>query len=1121
MKYQYLTERPTSEDLFTGSGHTKTASALADAILNHPEVRAFGIEGGLGTGKSTIIKLLMEQLDKNPNALQMKYRLVEFDVDQYQSTSTKSALIKIVSKAVLEIPEVKKDTNATEKIEHARDKSLGRILEYDVESKRRLGLPVVLFAASVILFTQNIKGYLVHLVSAINSSSPEQDVLSKAQIFLSVLGNLFKSFKTVEGVLTLSPVFVLCTVAIWYFFSQQGRKANKGFMGHLFKAARGESIKENISINKEVDSFELYTAYNEIIKTLPKDIVFIIVIDNLDRVTPDKVKEAWSDLEVIAGIDHEQVRVLIPFSSKHVAAALDPTFLSNEINDHLPNGIDYISKRLPIIFKAPPVQNAGWRDLFIKYWILAFGSEEGASQISELIEIWRKQDSLITPRKIKKHINSIISTLIANPQIEDINPVFCSAYINAVIENGASMTHLLNSNHLEAKENGDESNIIKNELEAHTVQNKIKATHRLIRKGCDWTECAEQLLQIHYQTSKEHAQIEFMDEPIERAIRLSDHNEILALSKTYGFAYSFRGKLEISDPECTMLLLSKFVQDNKSEDGGVFLNTWFEDINYEFSLLESISHDEDLIEGLSRLKNSGYSVSLNPLRAQVRIIENALKEESNLSFDLTDQLYSIVSKFKAIKTSATKDPLSVVFASLLWPKRDTYKLWKIVDYKIHGEKRDDLVSYLSNNRNYEDGDQSELLSWLLSSHKIAEFNFVSNAKNEIEIESKSLSKYNNIVVFSSMWGSPEVTPILLNHLESLKVEESSSEEISMYLELLIAQVVAAGQINSALPLRTLNRTTQVRLSNYISNKLQSINISDQSLANYICFSPDFQAVIKALGHQVIGSVISKAVGIIIKTKRVAKLHVEPFFTTEYDQVFERANVTPLELLYFSYGWVSTQARKEIEFNEYSTLFIKDAITQKHTMWLLELESLFLSEAAKSGFWEGNIAMPAQNTFQMVEFLISSEKRLSNSGALSKALCDAIADGETLRKVHSNYLAWPKMLVDFCAVNSQNKIKRILRGKFISLGTNIDYQRLLIRIFGDYLELLPLQEPNICERLVTIIESAKDDNLIRWIARQSWDLSNWENEQLEALKAVVSEHPSRNTLGKLEDALMAE
>ena len=85
---------------------------------------------------------------------------------------------------------------------------------------------------------------------------------------------------------------------------------------------------------------------------IPDEKRFILVLDNLDRVTKEKLREVWSDIEVFTSIAQTKIQLLIPYSITHVASSLS----SDETE-----GMEFISKRIPISFRVAPILSADWK----------------------------------------------------------------------------------------------------------------------------------------------------------------------------------------------------------------------------------------------------------------------------------------------------------------------------------------------------------------------------------------------------------------------------------------------------------------------------------------------------------------------------------------------------------------------------------------------------------------------------------------------------------------------------------------------------------------------------------------------------------------------------------------
>lgn len=130
----------------------------------------------------------------------------------------------------------------------------------------------------------------------------------------------------IEALGLISPILVLLIlVGIRKYQKQRGTLTNACIsIGDLFKRNSTDTISEKWLVSREIGTIELTEALEGFTKkeTISEDCRFILIIDNLDRISGDKVKELWSDMELIAGVTHEQFRVVVPYSAIQVAKSL-------------------------------------------------------------------------------------------------------------------------------------------------------------------------------------------------------------------------------------------------------------------------------------------------------------------------------------------------------------------------------------------------------------------------------------------------------------------------------------------------------------------------------------------------------------------------------------------------------------------------------------------------------------------------------------------------------------------------------------------------------------------------------------------------------------------------------
>ncbi len=71
-----LYDLPVASDAFSGGGHKRTASSLANTIQEFDDqTRSIGLEGKWGSGKSTIVEIAKSILDTEKKAVSTTYSL--------------------------------------------------------------------------------------------------------------------------------------------------------------------------------------------------------------------------------------------------------------------------------------------------------------------------------------------------------------------------------------------------------------------------------------------------------------------------------------------------------------------------------------------------------------------------------------------------------------------------------------------------------------------------------------------------------------------------------------------------------------------------------------------------------------------------------------------------------------------------------------------------------------------------------------------------------------------------------------------------------------------------------------------------------------------------------------
>lgn len=400
MNAQFISNSANGEDLFHGKTQDRIAANIAMLIQSTTQQSPFiGLEGSWGAGKSNVIKIIASKLSSTHHVfihdawghqedLQRRAFLEELTEDLYQNN-------------VLDKGKWKTKLNDL----------LSKKLETVTKTVPRLSTGLII-TAGIALFTP-------------------------------LTTNLAEGFseKWIKYLILLSPFLI----AFFYWIisslrSQNGLQFSELF--YIYKDKELENRTETITSEEEPSSRIFKAWMSELsldLKDGPRKL--IIVFDNMDRLTPDKVQILWSSINTFfSDNSYQNITVIIPFDRAHIHLAFDN-------NPEIAN--QFINKSFPIVFRIAQPVMTDWQAFFDLKFKLAFG--EGVNDqlliIKAMYDIAQLQ---ITPRDIIAFINEMVATalviaedvelkfialfcikretILLNPVFEILNLEFLSAF---------------------------------------------------------------------------------------------------------------------------------------------------------------------------------------------------------------------------------------------------------------------------------------------------------------------------------------------------------------------------------------------------------------------------------------------------------------------------------------------------------------------------------------------------------------------------------------------------------------------------------------------------------------------------------------------------------------------
>lgn len=338
MSQKILRDVPVSEDLFSGHGHKRTASALAKTIKEFGnDTCAIGLEGKWGAGKSTIIELARQELNGDKN--EKKYRVFTFDLWPNQTSNFKRSFLEALLNWIKEPSNGLPNSEET-KINKIYDSIRGKTINTRTTNHKifnPFGIVFIIFA----FFLPIIYQWLGPAAFA-----------DKTGHFISIL--------CIACIVLIGVIFV-CRVLY-----KHCKEKTKSWITAISEAVTifsrdAETTHEEKTIREQDPSqAEFYETFQNLLDIYQKENRrIVIVFDNIDRLTKSRLIDAWSEIRTVLndnskqGIQIENIMVVVPYDKDHVLSAFASNDTFEEKQSTLPND-DIIRKSFDCVFHVSP-----------------------------------------------------------------------------------------------------------------------------------------------------------------------------------------------------------------------------------------------------------------------------------------------------------------------------------------------------------------------------------------------------------------------------------------------------------------------------------------------------------------------------------------------------------------------------------------------------------------------------------------------------------------------------------------------------------------------------------------------------------------------------------------------
>lgn len=385
----FLPNKPCGQDLFEGKSHDSVAQNIANIITNN-EAKVIGIDGGWGSGKSNMVKLVKDKLNSD------NYHFFIYDAWGHQTDFQRRSILENLTSFLVDEEEVltKKKWNARLLQLLSRKRSVGSKIVKELSAVAKVSA-IIAFAMPILVFFNGlINDNLYKLIYWCVIL-----VLSLVLLYYLQVRNMKKYGQSVSFFSIIHELF--------YSYMDFTNEKSK------------DSIEQSMKYETIYDEEPSTRDFKNWMKDIDKDIknhTLIIVFDNMDRLPREKVQELWSAIHTFfAEEKYDNISVIVPFDREHIKSAFKSEDIitnqkeqktdNKEIKKNVCFGNDFINKTFDAVYRVSPPIMSDWKGFFAQRWEEAFGTKPD----SRVTQIYDLLSDSITPREIIAFINEFVS----------------------------------------------------------------------------------------------------------------------------------------------------------------------------------------------------------------------------------------------------------------------------------------------------------------------------------------------------------------------------------------------------------------------------------------------------------------------------------------------------------------------------------------------------------------------------------------------------------------------------------------------------------------------------------------------------------------------------------------
>lgn len=374
MQANFISNAPCGQDFCEGNSQRLVAQAMFDCLSGEKNLpHIIGLEGPWGSGKSNVIK----QLEELPG-FSNDYYLFTYDAWGHQEDLQRRSILEVLTSDLIKnefltgIGEVRLRNGEMKKDEWID------LLCYLLSNK---SVKTIKPEVHVTWFA--MLACLIVLISTLTTG------ICREKFF----GKCFDYYPLIYAI----PYFLGIVLVFFYAYQDCSFKAVRQWVAK----SEAEKVTEEYVSSEEpsVQEFRNWMqAISDFISKKHKR-KLVLIFDNMDRLTPDKVKQLWSSIYAFfAGTPFENIWVIVPYDEIHLQRSFNSLDSSSDDN--------FIRKTFSMVYRVSPPVISDYNRLFNSYFKKAFGEH---AEISKISQVFRVLNPNPNPRDVIYFLNQMVA----------------------------------------------------------------------------------------------------------------------------------------------------------------------------------------------------------------------------------------------------------------------------------------------------------------------------------------------------------------------------------------------------------------------------------------------------------------------------------------------------------------------------------------------------------------------------------------------------------------------------------------------------------------------------------------------------------------------------------------